>query len=485
MVAASREIIKKKADIAGGPASVVVAIAWAVPAAGGVWTLALPALAKRDDSPSAVQRLALPEGTLPVGAGLLVAGIASYAFFKVGVKALGEDGFKPISSLWFATFFLAPGFFLPIEQELGRALAHRRGLQQGGRPVVRRVFPLAGGLTAIVCVVILVASSSITSKFFEGDWVVTAALIVGFISYAPAHLARGICSGHGRFVSYGIVMGADGAARIIGCVALWAAGVTNTGAYAFTVALAPLVGVAIVYLRGDLATESGPPAPWSEVTPNLGWLLLGSVFAAGLVNAGPIAVDLFKDAEPDKLVTQFGYGVLLGRVPLFLFQAVQAALLPRLARLAVRGEIAEFRQGFRKLLMVVLGVGMLGVAGSALLGPFALKKVYDADLSHRTITMLVFGTAVYMIALTIAQAVIALHGHALVAVGWALGMVAFVLVTWLGSNDLYFRVELGLVASSIVAVIAFGFALDKRLRVGIAPSADSMMEAASDMPFET
>ena len=448
-------------------------------------TLALPILAKRDNEPSALQRLPLPEGPLPVGGGLLVAGIASYAFFKEGVIALGEDGFKPISSLWFATFFLAPGFFLPLEQELGRALAHRRGMNQGGRPVVRRVVPLAAMLTAIVCSVIVISSGSITSNFFEGDWVITAALIVGFISYAPAHLARGICSGHGRFASYGIVMGADGAARIIGCLALWAGGVTNTGAYAFTVALAPLVGVAIVFARGDLKTEDGPPAEWSEVTPNLGWLLLGSVFAAGLVNAGPIAVDLLKKDQDNGFVTRFSYGVLLGRVPLFLFQAVQAALLPRLARLAVRNEIAEFRQGFKKLMLVVLGVGTLGVASAALLGPFILKKVYDAELSTRTITMLVFGTALYMVALTIAQAIIALHGHALVALGWCAGMVAFVLVTWLGSHDVYLRVEMGLVASSVAATVVFGFALRERLRVGIVPTADSLMDAATDMPLES
>ena len=192
------------------------------------------------------------------------------------------------------------------------------------------------------------------------------------------------------------------------------------------------------------------------------------MFAAGLVNAGPIAVDLFKKDEPNSVVTQFSYGVLLGRVPLFLFQAVQAALLPRLARLAVRNEIAEFRQGFKKLMVVVLGVGTLGVAGSALLGPFILKKVYDADLSTRTITMLVFGT-----------------GHALVAAGWCAGMVAFALFTWLGSHDLYLRVEMGLVASSVAATVVFGFALRERLRVGIMPSAGSLMDAATDMPLES
>ena len=70
----------------------------------------------------------LPEGTIPVGIGLFVAGFASYAFFKVGQIALGKEDFKPIVALWFTTFALVPGFFMPVEQEIGRALAHRRAL---------------------------------------------------------------------------------------------------------------------------------------------------------------------------------------------------------------------------------------------------------------------------------------------------------------------------------------------------------------------
>ncbi|HRE01459.1 MAG TPA: hypothetical protein PLV68_09170, partial [Ilumatobacteraceae bacterium] len=81
--------------------------------------------------------------------------------------------------------------------------------------------PLAAAMAAIVVVVVLIASGKITHSFFEDDWVVTFALIVGFLSYAPVHLARGICSGSNRFVSYGFVMGADGFARIVGCLALW------------------------------------------------------------------------------------------------------------------------------------------------------------------------------------------------------------------------------------------------------------------------
>ena len=42
-------------------------------------------------------------------------------------------------SMWFATFALAPGFFLPLEQELGRALSYRRAADEGAHPVVRKI----------------------------------------------------------------------------------------------------------------------------------------------------------------------------------------------------------------------------------------------------------------------------------------------------------------------------------------------------------
>ena len=101
------------------------------------------------DTPTAAastNRAPLPEGTLPVGAGLLIAGLSSFAFFKLGQVALGKELFKPIMALWFVAFTLVPGFFIPVEQELGRALAHRRALGQGGRQVVSRVLTLAVGL---------------------------------------------------------------------------------------------------------------------------------------------------------------------------------------------------------------------------------------------------------------------------------------------------------------------------------------------------
>jgi O-antigen/teichoic acid export membrane protein len=276
--------------------------------------------------------------------------------------------------------------------------------------------------------------------------------------------------------------------RIIMCVALAIAGVAATGPYGFAVALAPLVGVGYVYSKGSLRTEPGPEASWHEVTPNLGWLLLGSVFGAALLNAGPIATTLLvgDDVEDKALATQFAYAVLLARIPLFMFQAVQAALLPRLSRLAAKGELDEFRAGLRRLLMVVLAVGVIGTLGALVLGPFVIDLVYGADeITGRTLAMLALGSACYMVALALAQAVIALKGHALVAFGWFVGVVAFLLATWLSSDDVFRRVEIGLVVSSFAAMTTFALCLRHKLASGAVPDDGSVLEAITDMPLES
>jgi O-antigen/teichoic acid export membrane protein len=437
-------------------------------------------------STSAPTRTPLPEGTIPVGVALLIAGFATYAFFKVGTVAVGgDDAFAPIASLWFATFALAPGFFLPLEQELGRALSHRRAIGEGGHPVVRKVVTLGLALVALVTIVILLISPLLATSYFDGNWFMVVALIAAFAAYAPAHMARGVCSGSGRFREYALIMGSDGIVRIVLCVLLTVVGVTAVGAYGMAIAIAPLFAVAYVYQRGALKTDPGPPAEWSEVTPNLGWLLGGSVCAAALLNAGPITASLMVGDGEEGLVTAFSYGVLLSRIPLFLFQAVQAALLPRLSRQAARGEFHEFRSGFRRLIYVVVAVGVLGTIGAFVLGPFALELVYDADLSGRTLAMLTLSSAMYMLALATAQGVIALQGHALVAVGWAVGLVTFVLVTWQSSDEVFRAIELGLVASSIAATATFALALRHRLKAGATMDQASVMEAITDMPFET
>ena len=405
-------------------------------------------------------------------------------FFKIGQQALGQDGFKPIVAMWFIAFALIPGFFLPIEQEVGRALSHRRAIGQGGLPIVKRVLQITVIIFVALCIFVVALSSQINSNLFDGNGVVTWCLLLSLATYAPMHLARGICSGNARFGSYSLIIGLDGAIRVLSCAALWIAGVTNIGAYALTIALSPMVGVLIAALGGKLKTEPGPEATWSEVTPNLGWLLLGSLFAAALVNAGPITVDLLGHDAPPELVTRFGNAVIFARIPLFLFQAVQAALLPRLARLAAQRKLSEFNRGLKQLLILVVSVGVLGTFGAFIIGPWVLELVYDGGIDRRTMTLLALASAIYMLALAIAQAVIALSGHARVAFGWCAGFVTFAVVAWLSSNDLYLRVELALVASSLVSLAIFVISLKQKMSGDVLFDDASIIDALAERPLE-
>ena len=135
--------------------------------------------------------------------------------------------------------------------------------------------------------------------------------------------------------------------------------------------------------------------------------------------------------------------------------------------------------------MIVVAVGVVGTVGAFVLGPFVVELVYDADLSGRTLAMLALGSACYMVALAIAQAVIALHGHALVALGWVIGVVAFVLATWLAGDDLFRRVEIGLLASASRRWSRSGWRCAAKLATGVVPAGASMIEAITDMPLET
>jgi hypothetical protein len=99
-------------------------------------------------------------------------------------------------------------------------------------------------------------------------------------------------------------------------------------------------------------------------------------------------------------------------------------------------------------------------------------------------TLLAFASALYMLALAIAQAVIALSGHARVAVGWCAGFVTFAVVAWLSSNDLYLRVELALVASSLVSLAIFVVSLKQKMSGDVMFDDASIIDALAERPLE-
>lgn len=418
----------------------------------------------------------LPEGTLAVGAGLLVLGISTYVFFVITARALGPERYSSLSVLWTLVFFASPGFLFPLEQEVSRAVSARRALGIGGGPVIRRAAALGGALAGGLALITLALSRPILDHLFDGRTLLLVGLVVSLPVYAALHLSRGALSGTGRFAAYGTLLSGDGLVRVVAALAFAAFGFRSPGPYGLLIAGASAVILVAVLSRQRGLLEPGPDAPWSELSEALGWLLLGSVLAQAFVNASVPLVKVLADEGQDAIAGQFQAGLIITRVPLFLFQAVQASLLPKLAGYAASGQFVDFRVGLRKLIVVVIGIGTAATIGAFAIGPFVLRIAFGAEfdkLGNADLGYLSLAGACFMLSTALSQALIALRGYSKVAAGWAAALVVFALGVALGPG-LLGRVELGLVAGSASSVVAMALLVQLQMRKGVPRTAEAL-----------
>jgi O-antigen/teichoic acid export membrane protein len=417
----------------------------------------------------------------------MVAGLTAYGFLVVSSRVLDKAEYAPLSVLWSILFLAGPGFFLPLEQEVSRALAGRRARNHGGGPVIKKAAVLGGGLAAALLLVVAASSQFLLDHLFDEHVLLLVGFALGLVGYYCEHLSRGTFSGQGRFRPYSTVIGAEGAIRFLACVLLAIVGVKAVGPYGLALGLAPLLAV-LVALRGQHnLVVPGPEADWAELSTALGALLAGSVLAQGLVFGGPLAVKLLASGPREEAdVGRFLNGLVIARIPLFLFQAVQAALLPKLSALAAAGRLDDFRVGFRRLLVVVACIAVTATVGAFAIGPTVVEIMFGPkyDLGNRTLGLLAMSSSIFMLAIAMAQAVIALGGHTRMALSWLAGVITFLVVTAMG-NELFLRVEIGLVAGCAVAALAMAAVVTHLIRSGAPVDPDGLLEALHDIPIET
>ncbi len=433
---------------------------------------------------AAAKKLPVPEGTWAIGAGLLIVGMSAYAFQVIAAKRLSDSDFTSLNVLWAMVFVFAPGLFQPLEQEVGRAVAARRVRGEGGGPVVKRAALLGAMLTLAVSVACGIAYRPIIDHLFNGRGWLLAGLFVALACYFVAFITRGTLAGNGRFGAYGLMHGSEGSVRIIATLALFAIGVSSVGVYGLALAAPPIFAVAIS-LRGqnDLLAP-GPPAPYSELSGALAWLLLGSVLAQLLSYASVLGVQLLANESQKNLSSHFITGLFVARVPLLLFQAVQAALLPNLAALASQGKHDDFRVGMQRLIVIVVGMCVAGTIAATLIGPWLGKKLFADkwDLANRDMFLLTLAATAFILALTLAQGLIALKAYRENAIGWIVGVLTFVGVVALG-HDLILRNELGFLTGGAAAAGVMAACLFPRMQRGGGTLAD-LVQVVEHEPLE-
>jgi len=418
----------------------------------------------------------LPEGTAAVGGGLVVNGLTAYAFITLASRDLGAEAYSPVGLLWALSFLLGPGFFQPLEQETARVIAGQSDDRL--RSVVRPAAILGGSLALGLAMVAALSAPWMVDSLFAGHGVLLVGLLLVLLGLGAGHLARGVLAGLGRFGGYARYFIGDGVGRLVlvGLLTLFVA--DEVAVYGLAVGGAPFLGVAaaLVGQRRAGRRPSGPApedspavgrrAELGALAPALGALLVASVSTAVVLNVSPLAVELLAGPAQVDAAGRFLNALLVARVPLFFFQAVQASLLPKLSALAADQRFDEFRRVLGRLLALVGALGLAAVVACALVGHRVVEIAFGAEFAvdRRDMVLLAASSAVLMVVLCLAQALIAHRCQGRMALAWLVGLVAFPLVLALG-DDLFLRVELALLATVATAMVIMAVLLARRSRL--------------------
>ncbi|MGE7432337.1 hypothetical protein [Kitasatospora sp. NPDC001175] len=377
-------------------------------------------------------RGALPPGTQAVAAGTVVLGGASYLHLALAGHSLPTRDMAGVSVLWTILMSVGIGLFFPIEQELTRIVAARAVRGQGAGPVLRRAALLTTGVLVPVLGLMAAAARPLAGLLFHGDRALLAALGAAFAAMACCYLTRGILAGLGRFGAYGTQLGLDGSLRVLLAVGLAVAGPHSALAFSLVLTAAPLLALLATLPVTVRAARPGPPIGWSRLLGGLGLLICSTLLAQWMVSAAVVSVQLLDAADVD-LIAALLSALVLARVPIFVFGALQASLLSGLASWAAQGQHAAFTALLRRAALAVALLALaLGLPALAL-GPWLIRLLFAAPsvLTRADFLWLALGTFCYLLAMVLGQGLIVLHRHRVQLACWALGTAVLVAVTLL------------------------------------------------------
>jgi O-antigen/teichoic acid export membrane protein len=376
------------------------------------------------DSGQATSRSSIAP-SVQMALGLLVFGVAGYAFVALTGRTLSKSEANLAISFYFLVNVVGPGIFAALEQVASRATSRALagGLPLG--PALRRVRVAGAGLVGAVTAAVLLLAPVLIGTTLHGDRALYGLVLVTPAINAALHLARGQLAGLRRFGAYAGVLATEGTARVVFCVVLlfghtgaaWIYGVAYLAA-----SIAALLA-ALFWLRPDsTAGTAGTAGGGEPVGLSLAALALATLFAQLLPNIAPLAVTS-RMAADSAVALVFGQAAVIARIPLLLFFPIQTMLLPNLTAAVTRGELGLVARRMRLILAGILGLGAAASVIFVLLGPWVLRTFLSAtvDLPVSIMLLLAASTVVLVAACAVQPALVALRRDRVVTAGWAVG----------------------------------------------------------------
>jgi O-antigen/teichoic acid export membrane protein len=405
---------------------------------------------------------------LPLLAGLVTQAVTTYVVLVLAGRSLGPVGFAALSSLYFLVTSVATGLFTPLEQEVTRRRGVERARRTWDETLTRRA--LAHGLVAAALAVAVALAAWPVTMHTLGDraWLVIS-LCLALPGYATWFAVRGELAGQGNLRRYGAQLVIDGASRLVGAVLLVGTGHATSTGFGLLFGLSPWVTLALT-LPGWRLRPRDPVRPDAHepLTRPLLLLILSALAAQLLINAGPLVVSLrATDAERDEAGVYLAMLVVV-RIPVFLFSAVQPGYLRGLAEHAGSDDHAAFDSLVARVLTPVAGVAALVTVLATAIAPPVVSWLFDfpEQLSRWTCLLLTLSVGLFLVAVVLAQPLLALGHHIWVASGWLLGLVGLAVgtaATAAAGGDVVAEATAGLMSGALVATASLAWLLRHEL----------------------
>jgi O-antigen/teichoic acid export membrane protein len=404
---------------------------------------------------------------LPVAAGLAVQAVTTYVTLVLAGRILGAAEFGGLAALYVLVSSVATGLFQPLEQEVARRRGRERETGRAERTLLRRAF-LFG-----ICLCVLIVGASLvvrgaTVRLLGDEPQLLAAFCVSLPGYALCFVIRGGLSGSRRLARYGLQLSVEGAFRLIGLACLAVLEVHSVPAYGWLFGLAPWVALAFSIAGLRPAPTSSKRSGDRDVHPLVAPLILllaSSLAAQLLIGAGPVTAQLFAGADDKARTGAFLAALLVVRLPVFLFTAVQPSMLPAMAAHAAADRKSAFLSLLAKVFASMGLLALLTTVVTAAIGPWALMLMFGADyvLSWSVFLLLGVSVGLFLASAVLGQAVLALGEHHSVTIGWLTGLFGLALGTAL-VEDAILKATIGLLVGAAAAAATFTLLLWRPLR---------------------
>ena len=229
---------------------------------------------------------------------------------------------------------------------------------------------------------------------------------------------------------------------------------------------APLVAVLAVRPVPEAPSEkTGAPFSALGALRFAGPILACVAFAQALMNGGPLLVRLFGGTSDQ--IALLASALILARTPQYVLSPVVSSLLPHASRALATEGAAGFDRFVIRAVSAVGTVGIAMVAGTWLLGEWAVGLVYGEafEADRGLLVTLAALAALYLLSETLNQALFALGRGRVAALGWFVGLpVSVICLATLGVGvveRVAYSLSLGVFAAT-VAQAALYIALRRR-----------------------